>query len=217
MPSVSRMMTSTGISTASPAKLSNARVKTLSVTPKLLRRNRCGMISRNGGFIGYKDSASRVQKQTEFAILPRRRLSKRRLVLRKACKPGAEPNLFGICRGAAYLSGARPRKVVQAECKSKLVCILPRRSLSKRRLVPAKMQGERRTKFISRLRKFRGVPDELSVGRKCDEGYRDLRPDITQTKKGPLRTSRPSYPPQRRAISARRAPCPSSRQAVRAP
>ena len=43
---------------------------------------------------GYKDSASRAQKQTKFAVLPRRRLSKRRLVL---------------------------RKVVQAECKSKLV------------------------------------------------------------------------------------------------
>ena len=50
---------------------------------------------------GYKDSASRAQKQTKFAVLPRRRLSKRRLVLRKVCKPRAEPNLFELRRGAA--------------------------------------------------------------------------------------------------------------------
>jgi len=47
-------------------------------------------------------------KSKLVCILPRRSLSKRRLVLRKVCKPGAEPNLFGI---------------------------LPRRRLSKRRLV----------------------------------------------------------------------------------
>ncbi len=156
-------------------------------------------------------------KSKLVCILPKRSLSKRRLVLRKVCKPRAEPNLFGFCRGEAYLSGGLSPQSVQAEGRTKFIWVLPRRSLSKRRLVPAKMQGERRTKFISRLRKFRGVPDELSVGRNCDEGYRDLRPDITQMKKGPLRTSRPSYPPRRRAISARRAPCPSSRQAVRAP
>ena len=80
-----------------------------------------------------KDSASRAQNQI-YLVLPRRRLSKRealpsakcakaraepnlfgfcrgaaylsgRLVLRKVCKPSAEPNLFGFCRSAAYLSG----------------------------------------------------------------------------------------------------------------
>ncbi len=35
--------------------------------------------------------ASRVQKQTEFEVLPRRSLSERRLVLRKVCKPRVEP------------------------------------------------------------------------------------------------------------------------------
>ena len=43
--------------------------------------------------------ASRGQKQTEFAVLPRRGLSERRFVLREVRKPRAEPNLFGFCRG----------------------------------------------------------------------------------------------------------------------
>ena len=44
-------------------------------------------------------------KSKLVCILPRRRLSKRKLVFRKVCKPSAEPNLFGFCRGAACLSG----------------------------------------------------------------------------------------------------------------
>ena len=44
-------------------------------------------------------------KSKLVCILPKRSLSKRRLVLRKVCKPRAEPNLFGFCRGEAYLSG----------------------------------------------------------------------------------------------------------------
>ena len=48
--------------------------------------------------------------------LPRRRLSKRRLVLRKVCKPSAKANLFGICRGAAYLSGG----LSSAKCASRV-------------------------------------------------------------------------------------------------
>ena len=43
--------------------------------------------------------ASRGQKQTEFAVLPRRSLSERRFVLREVRKLRAEPNLFGFCRG----------------------------------------------------------------------------------------------------------------------
>ena len=43
-----------------------------------------------------------AERRTKFIWdLPRRRLSKRGLSSAKSCKPSAEPNLFGICRGAA--------------------------------------------------------------------------------------------------------------------
>ena len=91
-------------------------------------RSRCGALRRRVARCGRsvrirswdKDSASRAQNQI-YLVLPRRRLSKRRLVLRKVCKLGAEPNLFGIlprCR----LSKRRlcPPQSVQGGCRSDL-------------------------------------------------------------------------------------------------
>ena len=54
-------------------------------------------------------------KNKLVCILPRRSLSKRRLVLRKVCKPRAKANLFAFCRGAAYLSGG----LSSAKCASR--------------------------------------------------------------------------------------------------
>ena len=50
-----------------------------------------------------KDSASRGQKQTKFAALPRRRLSKRKLVFRKVRKPRAKANEVCGFAEAEYL------------------------------------------------------------------------------------------------------------------
>ena len=62
-----------------------------------------------------KDSASRAQKQAKLAILPRRRLSKRRLALRKVCEPSAKANRVhfaegSVCRLADDRGGQEVRK-----------------------------------------------------------------------------------------------------------
>ena len=66
-------------------------------------------------------------KNKPVCILPRRSLSKRRLVLRKVCKPRADPNLFGICRGAAYPSGRLSSLRTERRRRSTATATLPDR------------------------------------------------------------------------------------------
>ncbi len=93
-----------------------------------------------------------AEGRTKFIwVLPRRRLSERKLVFRKVRKPRAKANgVWVLPRRRLSKRRLVLRKVVQAEGKkANLFADLPRRRLSKRRLVLRKVvQAEGRTKFI---------------------------------------------------------------------
>ena len=80
--------------------------------------------------------------------LPRRRLSKRRLVLRKVVQAeGRTKFIWDLPRRRLSKRRLVLRKVVQAEGRTKFIWVLPRRCLSKRRLVLRKVvQAERKSK-----------------------------------------------------------------------
>ena len=68
---------------------------------------RCGTVFACRGLSEDKDSASRAQKQTKFANLPRRRLSGRGLSPQSVQAERTSKRSLRICRGAACLSPSR--------------------------------------------------------------------------------------------------------------
>ena len=110
--------------------------------------------------------------------LPRRRLSKRRLVLRKVVQAERRTKfIWDLPRRRLSKRRLVLRKVVQAEGRTKFIWVLPRRCLSKRRLVLRKVvQAERKSKLVCGFAeaRFRESGRQFVPGKDTNESIKAL-------------------------------------------